>query len=65
VNIFVIDAIRYFVAAVASFFCPVDLVVAEGAPVKNAAVFGEDQAPDRHILFDEPRIDPLAALRQE
>ncbi len=50
-----IEPILYFVSAVRRFlFGPVDLAVAEGAAVKNVAVFGESQAAHPLVLFEEP-----------
>ena len=53
--VFVIEAIRNLLAAVNGFFsAAVDLAVADGAGVKNVAVFGDDEAPHRLVLFGEP-----------
>ena len=54
-NVFVIEAIRNLLAAVKGFFsAAVDLAVADGAGVKNVAVFGDGEAPHRLVLFGEP-----------
>ena len=53
-NIFVIEPIRNLLAVVSVFFGFIDLAVADGAGVKNVAVFGDGQAPHRLVLFREP-----------